>query len=488
MRIALAVLLTVVLAPAAQAATITKVGDVIRYESSPGESDHVDIGVDGANIRFDIFMSPSDPPTSAGAPCTLSAPDATCPFDGNDRIEVVLGDASDFAGTKFNAAPTIPMRIEGGAGDDVLQGGDGQDILLGGDGSDSLSPWGNLQGDLQPDDVSGGEGFDTAFYAGTAGVRVSLDDVGNDGRNDGAEGDNVRSDVEDLNTGDGDDKLFGDGDGNIFEPGKGNDEVVGGGGVDVFVLGEGNDIARARDGLGERVTCGVGNDQVVGDDIDEVVDCETQDLSGELVRDIDKDGFSKPADCNDADPAINPSAVDHPDNGRDENCDGNDATVPDRDGDGVPRQFDCNDSNRAIHPGAQEIYGNKVDEDCNGRNDPLLTLRTPILSRFLASGSTTRVSRLQALSLERGTQVVVLCRGRGCPFKKRTIKVKKDTKKLDLRKRLKLKRLRKGARLEVRVLREDSIGRVARFRVRRGSIPAVSFLCMRPSDRSPRKC
>jgi hypothetical protein len=55
--------------------------------------------------------------------------------------------------------------------------------------------------------------------------------------------------------------------------------------------------------------------------------------------DLDEDGHSRPSDCNDESPSIHPGANDVPDNGIDEDCDGQDARA-DSDGDGVPNYRD----------------------------------------------------------------------------------------------------------------------------------------------------
>jgi hypothetical protein len=75
--------------------------------------------------------------------------------------------------------------------------------------------------------------------------------------------------------------------------------------------------------------------------------------------DIDGDGYSRPGDCNDNNPAIHPGAVDAPDNGIDENCDGQDARR-DTDGDGVPDYRD-----RCV---ARPTKG--IDSDGDGCPDP----------------------------------------------------------------------------------------------------------------------
>jgi Ca2+-binding RTX toxin-like protein len=95
-------------------------------------------------------------------------------------------------------------------------------------------------------------------------VRITVDS--------GDLGDRVRNDTalpSTLSGGDGQDTLIG---------GSGNDVLRGGGDLDVLDGREGDDIFDVRGGIADQITCGPGNDKVIGDAHDTVnVDCETVD-------------------------------------------------------------------------------------------------------------------------------------------------------------------------------------------------------------------
>ena len=205
------------------------------------------------------------------------------------------------------------------------------------------------------------------------------------------------------------------------------------------------------------------------------------------MRDLDRDGIAKPGDCNDGDATVRPGAADVPDDGIDQDCDGVDATIADADGDGVPRPIDCDDANPKAAPGKPERYGNTVDEDCNGRADPLQAITTAVRARFIAAPGGARITRLQVVRPRRGTTVQVRCKGAGCAFAKKSLKVRKGGRSVNLRKRFKLTRIA-GQVLEVRLLRSDSIGRVTRFSGRGSAIPATRILCLEPGKRRPGRC
>ncbi|RME19468.1 MAG: hypothetical protein D6806_18240, partial [Deltaproteobacteria bacterium] len=119
--------------------------------------------------------------------------------------------------------------------------------------------------------------------------------------------------------------------------------------------------------------------EISGNDIDE--DCD-----GVAVMDGDGDGFlpgpdEDPSDddCDDSDPEVHPGAVERC-NGIDDDCDGQtdedfkDAGYTDADADGwlgggAGLCPDCNDNDPAVNPSAGETAGDQTDNDCDGLTD-----------------------------------------------------------------------------------------------------------------------
>ena len=223
-------------------------------------------------------------------------------------IELIFGGA---AADRITAG-AVPLEIYGGAGDDRLTGGAGDDslageaghdVLLGGGGDDQLAdgdvtpdvedpqlpPAGNdrldggpgndfLLTDRGADDLHGGPGYDDALFfrfiprAPTApppsllaAFAISLDDRANDGRRGANEGDNVHSDVEQIDTFDGDDVLTGSPGPDALYSGDGNDRIDPGAGADSVEAGRGDDVVIALDGATDRIDCGRGADRLRAD-------------------------------------------------------------------------------------------------------------------------------------------------------------------------------------------------------------------------------
>ena len=98
--------------------------------------------------------------------------------------------------------------------------------------------------------------------------------------------------------------------------------------------------------------------------------------------DLDGDGFTTAqGDCDDTRSDVSPDAIEHPDDGLDQDCDGLELCPADADGDGSAGQAlvaaatcpdlragDCDDEDPARHPLASETC-NGVDDDCDGLTD-----------------------------------------------------------------------------------------------------------------------
>ncbi len=181
---------------------------------------------------------------------------------GNDRVFV-------------DRAVSIPIRVEGGPGNDTIWTGSGNDVINGGPGRDQIfAGEGNdiidgsdgndgLFGGPGDDTISGGNGNDLICSGdgddtidGGAGIDLLHAGDGNDFVTGGTENDT-------LFGGPGDDELFGQQGNDLIRAGSGADIVDGGLGRDHIFGDSGNDVIDGGDGA-DRIDGGSGDDHING--------------------------------------------------------------------------------------------------------------------------------------------------------------------------------------------------------------------------------
>jgi hypothetical protein len=323
--------------------------------------------------------------------------------------------------------------LDGGPGDNFHEDGAGDDTIAGGPSNDTL-----VQG-IGRDTFVGGDGDDSVEYRGrTGGVTVTLDGRPDDG--EAGEGDNIAADVENVVGGAGPDRLVaGTGaTGTRLIGGPGNDTITASRFEDRVEGQEGDDTIDTRDGRFDSVDCGAGTDTLLAD----------------------------PGDTG-------------------ENCE----TAPDRDGDGTLNEADCAPDDAAVHPGAGEVVGNDVDEDCAG-GPGFLRVEAGITFDFakLRKPPRIRFTALRVTDLKRGDRIEMRCRGKGCAFRRAAQTVRGRRRQVNVAGRFKRRYLRRGAVVELRILRAQFEGKVFRLRVTRGPSVKRARLCLQPGETTPRTC
>lgn len=165
-------------------------------------------------------------------------------------------------------------QVFGEGGDDRLRGHEGNDLEDGGPGNDDIghSPGINHDSDPGADTQIGGPGTDRLRLSGhNGGMTISIDGQANDGTP--GEGDNIGSDIEQIDGTKGDDFFTGSTGVDTFDGDSGNDEIRGaggnddlyGGGGDDKVFGDaGSDKVQGANGA-DTVDGGPGTDQIYGD-------------------------------------------------------------------------------------------------------------------------------------------------------------------------------------------------------------------------------
>ena len=190
------------------------------------------------------------------------------------------------------------------------------------------------------------------------------------------------------------------------------------------------------DVVADTVDCGSGNDRVTADAADVLVGCEEIHL-----------------------PPAPPGPVD-------------------ADGDGALGTIDCNDANAAIRPGAVEVRGNAIDEDCDGVAEPFPSLTVSVATGWLALTTFTRVTKLEVTAAT-GSHVELNCTAKkGCPFKKKAVTATKG--RAGLTKALADAKLKPGTVLVLRVTSAGTIGRRYSWTIAKKKVPKAAVTPLPP--------
>lgn len=155
------------------------------------------------------------------------------------RLEAVFGNIGNDMITASKVQDKDGVRIDGGAGNDVITGSDGgSDLLIGGAGNDKI--YGGKGDDIIFIDhednlanIDAGEGNDSIYVTDSIGITIDLKKIH----------------AENFFGGDGDDKVrAADGVNSVLLGGAGNDELIGGSNKNYFDGGPGNDVLRGGSG------------------------------------------------------------------------------------------------------------------------------------------------------------------------------------------------------------------------------------------------
>jgi hypothetical protein len=298
-----------VAATAAHGATATSDVTRLSYRAGGGERNNVVLTWEGATVSVRdpgaALVLGCIPESRNEVRCQAPAGNPLMTFRGCDGCTAIIstGDGDDSAQVLNAPDDGLDVRLDGGAGNDVLSsdavlgtvlGGRGDDTLTGRDleggrGDDRLlgteDDDDELLGGPGADAVIGNGGVDTASYRDHGEpLRITLDRKPDDGA--AGEHDDVRT--ENVVGGSGDDVLIGDGGANELGSSTGGDDqlhgrggpdtLIGGPGRDTLEGGAGNDTLLSfsnAPGVIDVVRCGAGEDIAQAARQDHVApDCE----------------------------------------------------------------------------------------------------------------------------------------------------------------------------------------------------------------------
>lgn len=152
--------------------------------------------------------------------------------------------------------------------------------------------------------------------------------------------------------------------------------------------------------------------------------------------------------------------------------------------------FDLDGANQKVEPVSVSPDSPEVQVESPPPPPPpppsLEKIKANVAAAWNVARAWTTVRRLRATRMTAGAAVQVRCRGRGCPFRQKKVRVVRGAANMTAL--FEARRLRPGVVLEVRVTKAGAIGVVVRFTVRKGNVPRRQALCLPPGAAAPTSC
>jgi Ca2+-binding RTX toxin-like protein len=248
----------------------------VAYQSSS-------LGLSGGLVRATYDGGANiDTISYASGPMGVSASADNIVGDGPDGADNIAMTVENIIGSRGNdtiRGSAVANDLDGGLGNDTVHGLAGNDIVRGGSGVDTLDGGADadeLRGSYGADSLRGGAGIDTVFYdypdtikAPSNGLDVTMGDgLANDGHvyttRGGcglittppcSEGDNIATDVENVNGTPQRDHIAGNALANTLRGLAGKDVLEGGAGFDTLDGGTENDACAGGAGGATYISC-----------------------------------------------------------------------------------------------------------------------------------------------------------------------------------------------------------------------------------------
>jgi hypothetical protein len=129
-----------------------------------------------------------------------------------------------------------------------------------------------------------------------------------------------------------------------------------------------------------------------------------------------------------------------------------------------------------------------------GRRAKGKRIRSAVLATWGVSDRDIYLLRLKVKGVPKRTKVQLRCKGKRCPFKRKSSQQRRK-RSITLFREIKAasavgkkqRSFRAGQRLELRITKRKFIGKVVRYKLKAGKIPSGRQLCLKPGGKKPRR-